>query len=378
MRTNNTQINPFLLTGYVSAEYFCDRVEETEKLSSALLNGRNVALISPRRMGKTGLIKHVFHKVEAEKTAKCYYVDLYQTSNLAELASKLGLAVLGTLDSRQSKIVKKVSEFFKALRPVVSFDPMTGAPSFSVDVQPELAEQSLAEVFAYMEQSNERCYVAFDEFQEVANYEDRKVEALLRAHIQHLTNVHFVFSGSQRHVLESMFTSASRPFYQSCQLMHLAPISEEAYYLFAKEKLNKHGQTITKETFGQMYERLYGHTWYLQSLLNRLYVSSIQNLTDENVNLVLSSLISENEVTYQTFLRLVTNSQKAVLQAIAKERSIKEVQGSAFVKRHKLSAASTVKSAVTAMTDKEMLLLAPDGTYSVYDRFFSIWLEREG
>ncbi len=378
MRTNNTQINPFLLTGYVSAEYFCDRVEETEKLSSALLNGRNVALISPRRMGKTGLIKHVFHKVEAEKTAKCYYVDLYQTSNLAELASKLGLAVLGTLDSRQSKIVKKVSEFFKALRPVVSFDPMTGAPSFSVDVQPELAEQSLAEVFAYMEQSNERCYVAFDEFQEVANYEDRKVEALLRAHIQHLTNVHFVFSGSQRHVLESMFTSASRPFYQSCQLMHLAPISEEAYYLFAKEKLNKHGQTITKETFGQMYERLYGHTWYLQSLLNRLYESSIQNLTDENVNLVLSSLISENEVTYQTFLRLVTNSQKAVLQAIAKERSIKEVQGSAFVKRHKLSAASTVKSAVTAMTDKEMLLLAPDGTYSVYDRFFSIWLEREG
>ncbi|MCQ2196241.1 MAG: hypothetical protein MJZ60_01805 [Bacteroidaceae bacterium] len=378
MRTNNTQINPFLLTGYVSAEYFCDRVEETEKLSSALLNGRNVALISPRRMGKTGLIKHVFHKVEAEKTAKCYYVDLYQTSNLAELASKLGLAVLGTLDSRQSKIVKKVSEFFKALRPVVSFDPMTGAPSFSVDVQPELAEQSLAEVFAYMEQSNERCYVAFDEFQEVANYEDRKVEALLRAHIQHLTNVHFVFSGSQRHVLESMFTSASRPFYQSCQLMHLAPISEEAYYLFAKEKLNKHGQTITKETFGQMYERLYGHTWYLQSLLNRLYQSSIQNLTDENVNLVLSSLISENEVTYQTFLRLVTNSQKAVLQAIAKERSIKEVQGSAFVKRHKLSAASTVKSAVTAMTDKEMLLLAPDGTYSVYDRFFSIWLEREG
>lgn len=378
MRTNNTQINPFLLTGYVSAEYFCDRVEETEKLYSALLNGRNVALISPRRMGKTGLIKHVFHKVEAEKTAKCYYVDLYQTSNLAELASKLGLAVLGTLDSRQSKIVKKVSEFFKALRPVVSFDPMTGAPSFSVDVQPELAEQSLAEVFAYMEQSNERCYVAFDEFQEVANYEDRKVEALLRAHIQHLTNVHFVFSDSQRHVLESMFTSASRPFYQSCQLMHLAPISEEAYYLFAKEKLNKHGQAITKETFGQMYERLYGHTWYLQSLLNRLYESSIQNLTDENVNLVLSSLISENEVTYQTFLRLVTNSQKAVLQAIAKERSIKEVQGSAFVKRHKLSAASTVKSAVTAMTDKEMLLLAPDGTYSVYDRFFSIWLEREG
>ena len=97
-------MNPFLLTGYISPEYFCDRKEETEKLSAALQNGRDVALISPRRMGKTGLIKHVFHKLEADKTAKCYYVDLYQTSSLADLARKLGMAVVGTLDSAETKV----------------------------------------------------------------------------------------------------------------------------------------------------------------------------------------------------------------------------------------------------------------------------------
>lgn len=377
MKRKNTPVNPFLLTGYISPEYFCDRKEETEKLSAALQNGRDVALISPRRMGKTGLIKHVFHKLEADKTAKCYYVDLYQTSSLADLARKLGMAVVGTLDSAETKVIKKISTFFKALRPVVSFDYMTGSPSISVDVQPEYAEQSLAEVFAYMERSQSPCYVAFDEFQEVANYDDKKVEALLRAHIQHLSNVHFIFSGSQRHVLENMFASASRPFYQSCQLMHLTTISQEAYFHFAKDKLSNHGQTLAEDVFCHLYEQLSGHTWYLQSMLNRMYESNEKELTEEVVNTILRNLIDENEVTYQTFVRLITNTQKAVVQAIAKEQTIKEIQSGAFIKKYRLSAPSTVKSAVTALTDKEIILLESDGSYSVYDRFFAIWLRRQ-
>ena len=100
--------NPFLLTGYVSPDYFCDREQETQQLVSALLNGRNVTLISPRRMGKTGLIKHAFHQVEAKKQAKCYYVDLYKTNSLASLVKQLANVVLGSLDTTQDKIMKQV------------------------------------------------------------------------------------------------------------------------------------------------------------------------------------------------------------------------------------------------------------------------------
>ena len=82
-------INPFVLTGYVSHDYFCDREQETQKLISALQNGRNITLISPRRMGKTGLIRHVFHHMEANKSAKCYYVDLYKTDSLVSLVEQL-------------------------------------------------------------------------------------------------------------------------------------------------------------------------------------------------------------------------------------------------------------------------------------------------
>ena len=156
----STPPNPFLLTGYISLEYFCDREHETQKLISALHNGRNVTLISPRRMGKTGLIRHAFHRMEAEKQANCYYVDLYKTDSLASLVEQLANVVLGSLDTNEEKVIKKITTFFKSLRPLFSFDSLTGVPTFMVDVKPEWAEHSLAEIFSYMEQSGQQCIIA--------------------------------------------------------------------------------------------------------------------------------------------------------------------------------------------------------------------------
>lgn len=367
--------NPFVLTGYVAPEYFCDRQQETTKLKSALQNGRNITLVSPRRMGKTGLIHHLFEQIEREKQAKCFYVDLYQTDCLSLLVKKLADTVLGTLDTTEERIVKRIASFFKMLRPVVTIDPRTGEPTFTVNVEAEQAEYSLSEVFAYMEQSDCRCYVAFDEFQTVASYADKNVEALLRAHIQRLTNVNFIFSGSQRHVLENMFVSASRPFYQSTQMMPLGPIDAAAYYAFVHEKMTTHGQEMSQDTFMYLYERLSAHTWYVHSLLNRLYESCEPHISCGQIDRLITETLQENEGTYQTFLRLVTPTQSKVLYAIAKEGSVKEIQGKAFLNTHHLGAASTVKTAVTSLVDKE-LLLDVNGEYQLYDRFFGIWLSR--
>ena len=173
-------LNPFVLTGYVSPDYFCDRQKETDKIISALLNGRNITLTSPRRMGKTGLIHHVFHNMQENNDVKCFYVDIYQTDSLELLVKKLADAILGTLDSTEDKIVKNVISFFKMLRPVVTIDPMTGEPGIKVDVERGQGEYSLSEIFAYMEQSEYRCFVAFDEFQTIDRYADKNIEALLR------------------------------------------------------------------------------------------------------------------------------------------------------------------------------------------------------
>lgn len=365
--------NPFLLSGYVSPEFFCDRKIETEKLISALHNGRNITLVSPRRMGKTGLIRHSFHFMEQESKEQCYLVDLYQTECLADMVAKMARAVIGTLDTKGKRMIKTLGSFFKSLRPVLSFDPYTGMPSVNIDIQPDSEEQSLAEIFAYMEQSGKRCYVAFDEFQKVADYDERNVEALLRSHIQHLTNVHFIFSGSQRHVLENMFTSSTRPFYQSTQLMTIDGIDEDAYYQFASTKLAHHGQQIDRETFAFAYNRLFGHTWYMQVLLNRLYEKRTNKIEIKDIDLIFREIVAENEASFQTLLRMLTPVQRKLLRAVAREGEAAEVTGKSFLSKHKLGAASTVNSAVKSLVDKE-IVIDQNGKYSVYDRFLALYL----
>ena len=366
-------LNPFVLTGYVSPEYFCDRQKETDKIISALLNGRNITLTSPRRMGKTGLIHHVFRNMQEDNDVKCFYVDLYQTDSLELLVKKLADTILGTLDSTEDTIIKNVISFFKMLRPVVTVDPMTGEPGFKVDVEPGQGEYSLSEIFAYMEQSDYRCFVAFDEFQTIAGYADKNVEALLRSYIQRLTNVNFIFSGSQRHVLENMFASASRPFYQSTQMMPLGTIDKSAYYAFSSDMMRNNGQSIDEETFDYLYTKLSSHTWYVHTLLNRLYETGIETIDKATVDDILADILLENEGTFQTFLRLITPIQAKVLHAVATEGTIKEIQGKAFLTKYQLGAASTVKTAVKSLVGKE-LLLDNNGEYQIYDRFFGLWL----
>ena len=374
-KKRNISTNPFLLTGYISPDYFCDRESETKKLVSALQNGRNVTLISPRRMGKTGLIHHVFHHMETKKAAKCYYVDLYKTDSLVSLVEQLANAVLGSLDTTKSKIVKQVTTFFKSLRPLLSFDSLTGIPTFMVDVKPEMAEHSLAEIFSYMEKSGQQCVVAMDEFQSITEYADKNVEALLRSHIQHLTSVHFIFSGSQRHVLENMFASANRPFYQSTQIMNLYEIQETSYYQFAKEKLEAHRQQIESEAFAYIYRKLEGHTWYVQMLLNRLYESGESSITKNIIDKAVTEIVDENEATFQTFMRLITPVQAKLLRAIAQEGSVLQAMSHSFINQYNLGATSTIRSAIKTLVDKE-LVLDSQGAYQVYDRFFALWLKR--
>lgn len=376
MRRETSPYNPFLMSGYVSPEYFCDRVVETKKLISALINGRNVTLISPRRMGKTGLLRHAFHEMQNSKAGVCYYVDLYQTDSLASLVKKLGEAVLGTLDTSETKVVKQIGKFFASLRPVFSFDATSGEPNIMLDVQSVNAEKSLSEIFAYMESSGKPCYVAFDEFQVVDSYADKQVEALLRAHIQHLNNVHFVFSGSQRHVLENMFVSVNRPFFQSTQMMNLGSIGEEAYYEFAHKKLARHGQRISAAAFHHLYQSLFGHTWYVQMILNRIFETAEAEITEDFITDTISNVIAENEATYQTFVRLITPAQCKLLSAVACEGTVTEIMGKNFIAKYGLGAVSSVRVGVKALVQKE-LLLDLHSRYEVYDRFFGLWLKNQ-
>ena len=198
--------NPFLISGYYSPDYFCDRERETATMIDALYNGRNLTLIAPRRMGKTGLIKHVFYRLqERQPDTVTLYMDIYSTQNLGDFIRLFANTVLGRLDTVPQKALSRVAQFIKSCRPVFTFDELTGLPKATIDIAPASEETTLKEIFDYLQSADKRCYIAIDEFQQIAEYPEKGVEALLRSYIQFLPNVNFIFAGSKQHVMQEMF-----------------------------------------------------------------------------------------------------------------------------------------------------------------------------
>ena len=368
-------LNPFISSGYYSPDYFCDREKETKVMIEALKNGRNMTLISPRRMGKTGLIKHVFYHLEHEKpTVATFYLDIFFTQNLNEFVQLFAGMVLGKLDLTAQRTFKKVGRFIKNLRPVLTIDDYTGLPKLSVQIDPNREEGSLKDIFDYLQASGKECYIAIDEFQQVTAYPEKGVEALLRSYIQFLPNVHFIFSGSKHHVMEEMFFSAKRPFYQSTQILSLDKIDRAEYYRFASKFFGPK-RPLSPDTFLYIYDEFDGHTWYIQLILNRLY-GNRQKPDIPAVQRVITDIVAESEYPFGKLLAAYAPVAVRLLKAIANERCVKEINAGKFISRYGLKATSSVNTALKKLIDKELVYRTKDG-YIVYDRFMAIWLRQQ-
>lgn len=372
---NNVK-NPFLLYGYVSPVYFCDRESETAEIIAALQNGRHVTLMSPRRMGKTGLIHNVFYHIQQqEKAAACFYLDIFSTRSLQDFVAMMGRCIVGKLDTPAQRAAGFVSQFFKSTRLVFSTDALTNLPQVSLDFRPEDTVNTLEEIFTYLKQSNRECYIAIDEFQQILEYEDDSVEALLRSYIQFCPNVHFIFSGSKQHLMTDIFSSAKRPFYQSTQKMTLAALDREKYYVFARDHIQAAGKVLTEELFSYIYDMFAGHTWYMQYTLNFLFDTNATVITKEDVSQVLLKILEQEESSFAAELDRLTNNQMRLLVAVAKEGLVPAINAGTFVRKHGLKGTSSINKALEYLIDKELVYKSAEG-YCVYNRFFSLWLSR--
>ena len=369
--------NPFVYQGYESPTYFCDRTEETENILSALRNGRNITLISPRKIGKTGLINHAFYHIMAQESdIICIYIDIFSTNNLQEFVETISKAVIEDALNREKSFMMKVLDFFKGLRPTITPDLLTGMPTVSVNVVPVQAEYTLKSIFTHLENLNKRVYLAIDEFQQITEYPEKGTEALLRSYIQFMHNVRFIFSGSKKHLMVEMFCSPKRPFYQSTQLMELNPLHEEIYYDFANKFFETKKGSISKEVFQSLYQRFDGYTWYIQAVLHRLYEQEKHVDTESQVLDAILFQINTLSSHYQTLTMFLTNNQFILLKAIAQAGIVSQPQSMDFIQRYSLPTTSSVKSALEVLTDKDLVYRTPKG-YIVYDRFMGLWLSRK-
>mgnify|MGYP003288226670 CR=1 FL=1 len=367
--------NPFLISGYHSPFFFCDRKKETENILNALYNERNLTLIAPRRMGKTGLIRHAFYILKEQKPEiSTFYMDIFSTQTLRDFTLLFANTILGQLDSSSQKALNRIGEIIRSCRPSLTFDPISGSPKVSIEIEDNKEESTLKEIFEYLATSEKRCYIAIDEFQQITEYPEKGVEALLRSYIQFLPNVNFIFAGSKNHVMQEMFTSTKRPFYQSTQIISLDKIEQDEYSNFAIEHFKKRNTQLPKEVFDFIYQKYEGHTWYLQYILNRLYSYNC-NIDMQIVSYAIEEIISEMSYSYIDLTRAYSAGNIRLLKAIAAEGCVKEILSGNFIKKHNLIAASSVNSSLKKLLDKELVYLSSEG-YIIYDRFMSDWLKK--
>jgi AAA+ ATPase superfamily predicted ATPase len=368
--------NPFIIHGYKSPDYFCNRKEETLQLEKALKNGRNTVLLSLRRMGKTGLIKHLFHRLRKDKDCLTFYLDILNTESIDDFVNALSDTVLATSSYTSTSLFEKVVSFFKKMNPVITFDAISGTPS--IELKPATEEQSMlsiSQIFQFLEQQPQKVFIAIDEFQQITSYTDHRFEAFLRSHIQHLTNVSFVFSGSQEHILTTMFTSYSRPFYQSSDFLKLDRISQDTYVDFVQTKFRDSGKDITREQIMNVLDWLDTYTFYVQSFFNKLWYEVEGTCEDATIQSLKESIINEHDYVYSNINKLITSAQYHLLTAIAKEGSVSQPSGQKFISKYQLGSPSTISSALKTLVDKEMIYKEND-EYKVYDVFLSKWLAR--
>ena len=367
--------NPFVVYGYKGASYFCDREFETEKIVKGLSNERNITLIAPRRIGKTGLIHHVFANIkEQQPDTCCIYFDILATKTLEQFVQLMARCVLGRLDSPSQTALHKVQEFFSSFRPTMTFDTNTGLPTFSLDIVKSQEEQSLQRIFEYLKQSQKRCYIAIDEFQQITKYPEADTEALLRSFIQFVPNVYFIFAGSKQHMMADMFLSPERPLYQGAQIVNIKEIDEQVYYRFSNALFQKRGQQLPQDVFHYLYKKVDGQTWYVQATLNRIYSNQQGEISNDDIDVAIQELIDEQEVAFENYYSSLTTNQAALLLAIAKEQHVQSPMAQTFISKYRLPALSSIKTALQNLSDSQFIYQYQGG-YIVYDRFFGMWLK---
>ncbi|MBR1485333.1 MAG: ATP-binding protein [Prevotella sp.] len=371
-------INPFIVSGKIPNAYFCDRDEESALLLRYLTSEENVVLMSQRRMGKTKLVEHCFDNAKMAKDHVVLSIDILHTTTFQEFIQLLGSVVFDTIARRNDRMMKLFTATLRSLSGSFGYDPVQNTPTFDIRLGDIAApEYTLKEIFQYIEKADKRCVVVIDEFQQITKYPEKNVEALLRSHIQNLSNANFVFSGSQRRLMEEMFFSEKRPFFMSARNILLEAIPFEAYWSFVDHHFRQSGKAIEKDAVRMVYDTFLGVTLYLQRMMKDAFNMTPQGETCDSaaVERLVADYIQECDPRLREQLAFITESQKELLYAVSDEQgAVKSITSVAFVKRHRLKSSSAVQAASKKLLEYD-LLTRRDGAYSIADPLMALWLK---
>ena len=371
--------NPFIYGEEVSGAAFCDRKEEIKELLRDIENGQNVIIFSPRRYGKTSLIKEVLRKAK-RRGILTFYVDLYPAITKQKFIETYAKGIAKGITGTRESILRAIRNLLPRLIPKIVIRG-EGLPDFEFDfdrtkgMEP-LLDDLLNTVKNKADAEKKIAVLVFDEFQEITNYGDSEIERKMRSTFQSHHNVSYIFMGSKRHLMNELFYNPNRPFYKSGKHLPLQKIDRKEFIKFIKEKfeLGKYG--METNSLESILDITQCHPYYTQMLSHIIWEGEedTKKISKASINRAIDKLLSRESGSYLSIWETSTQKQKQLLEALVKSTG-KEIFSGDFISKYNLVSASSVQKAVKALLDRE-LIERENETYAFADIFFKLWIEK--
>ena len=369
-------INPFTLKEIPDGAAFCNRQKELKDLIGFGSAGENVLLYSPRRYGKTSLVRKVQGHLESGGAITAY-CDLFGISSIEDIAGRIARSIY-TITRKDESLFQMAIRFLTSFRPVLSPSPDGGV---SVSVQPayrsgswELLDNTMEALEKFVQDVPNLVHVALDEFQEITEIEDSlRVEGRLRHYIQRM-KCGFVFVGSRRRILLEMFNDRKRPFFQSTINYELGTLPREELIDFMVSKFEETGKVLSKDLGAHVCDLFGNHPYYIQKFCFFLFDRVECTVTPEEVSEIYRLVLESERALFEAVLRRLTAKQIAVLAAVAKEPT-KKIFAAEYMERHGLKSTGGIQRGLSVLTGEDLVEQHPsDGIWTVVDPLLGRWL----
>ena len=362
----------------VAGNNFTDRIEETKRIKADFEHGINVILISPRRMGKTSLVKKVIAEIDNPEI-KVVYMDIYDCRSEYDFYNRFAETIMKSMSNKLEQVVENIKQFLVRVSPKISFSPdSTSEYSLSLGITPKdySPEEILNLPERIAQEKGIRMVVCIDEFQQIGEFPDTlTVQKKLRGAWQHHQNVSYCFFGSKKHLMENIFQNRRMPFYMFGEMLHLDCIPTEYWVPFICSRFEKYGKKISEEYATRICKTVKNYSSYVQQLAWNVMAETEKEVNEETLQSGISALLqqchglfvqqTEGLTTYQlNFLRLLCSGVHSGFTA------------QAVAETYPLGSKSNIDRIKKALIDKELITLEKEGIF-IADCVFELWFKKE-
>lgn len=362
----------------VEGNNFTDRIKETKRITMDFENGINVILISPRRMGKTSLVKKVITEMKSPKV-KAVYMDIYDCRTEYDFYNRFAASVLKATDSRMEQVLENVKKFLVRLTPRISFSPEPNSEfSISLGITPKnyAPEEILNLPELIAAEKGIRIVVCIDEFQQVGEFPGSlEVQKRMRGVWQHQQNVSYCLFGSKKHLMMNIFQSRRMPFYMFGEMIYLDHIPTEYWTPFICSRFEKYGKKISEDYARKICETVDNYSSYVQQLAWNIMAETDTEVTESCFRSGVEALLEQcNSLFVQQTESLTTyqlNFIRLLCSGIHKGFSSKEIS-----EQYPTGTKSNVDRIKKMLMERELITLTKGGVF-LSDRVFEMWFKRE-